>query len=358
MATAPQLSSKQMTEYLEQLVDVETRLHLLREERKAFEAECRARNERYLPSSSSGSFMSFGEYERQFRKEEDRRISSVRKHNGEVAAESKRYRIKGTCLIVIGGCVTLFGLFVSFGFLTSSGSVPGDNLLIFLPFCAIGVWYVVAGWQRIKLSKSIAADQHLDEPASTSSAVIKRKWEKERDRFEAKQQKERTETEDYNRDVRAYNARRSEMIHEFYDAISETDDVRADLYNLYRVIHPKYRNLAAVCTIYDYFSTGRVSTLQGPDGAYNLYEAELRQNAIIDRLDSIDSKMDDLRRGQYQLYLAVNETNRQLSEFRGEVRQIGSDVQSIKASSAVTVACSSATAANTEALKYITLATA
>ena len=67
------------------------------------------------------------------------------------------------------------------------------------------------------------------------------------------------------------------------------------------------------------------------------------------RLGSIKGKVDDLRRGHCQPSSAVNNTNRQLSEFRGEVRQIGNGIQSPKASNAVTVVCSSATAANTEA---------
>ena len=39
--------------------------------------------------------------------------------------------------------------------------------------------------------------------------------------------------------------------------------------------------MTAMCTMYEYFVTGRCDKLSGADGAYNLYETEVRQNIII-----------------------------------------------------------------------------
>lgn len=47
------------------------------------------------------------------------------------------------------------------------------------------------------------------------------------------------------------------------------------------VVYPKYRNMVAMCTIYEYLASGRCETLDGAQGAYNLYEAEIRQNIVI-----------------------------------------------------------------------------
>ena len=69
-------------------------------------------------------------------------------------------------------------------------------------------------------------------------------------------------------------------------------------------IHPKYQhNYIASAMFYEYIDTKRCSTLEGADGAYNLYERELRMNTIIDKLDividklgSIDNTMKEISR--------------------------------------------------------------
>lgn len=102
---------------------------------------------------------------------------------------------------------------------------------------------------------------------------------------------------------------------------------RAILYNRYQqtqetlrrfydagVIYGKYRyDFAAVASFLDYFKSGRCSTLgenRGGDGAYNLYESELRQNVIINKLDQVLSKLDQIRDNQYSLACAIQEGNR------------------------------------------------
>lgn len=70
------------------------------------------------------------------------------------------------------------------------------------------------------------------------------------------------------------------------------------------IIHEKYRGLIPVSSFCDYFDTGRCDTLTGHEGAYNLYEAELRQDRIIDKLESIEGKLDEIKKNQY--YLATS----------------------------------------------------
>lgn len=72
------------------------------------------------------------------------------------------------------------------------------------------------------------------------------------------------------------------------------------LYDL-NIIHEKYRSLVPVTMFYEYFETGRCTTLTGHEGAYNLYEAELRQNIIIDKLDGIKDQLEDIKKNQYYL---------------------------------------------------------
>ena len=121
------------------------------------------------------------------------------------------------------------------------------------------------------------------------------------------------------------------------------------------IIFPKYRDLVAMCTMYEYFAAGRCTELTGPNGAYNLYEAELRQNLIINRLDTIISNLEQIRQNQYMLYQEMKTTNTILDNISSDVKQILKSTQEIAEASKITAYCSQVTAQNTEALKYIAL---
>ena len=99
---------------------------------------------------------------------------------------------------------------------------------------------------------------------------------------------------------------------------------RQELDELYaqNLIHPKYRNFVAVSQICEYFETGRCDTLTGPNGEYNLFEAELRANVIIIKLDKILEKLDDIKSMQYMIYDAIMTTNSLLCGISNEVSQV------------------------------------
>lgn len=88
------------------------------------------------------------------------------------------------------------------------------------------------------------------------------------------------------------------------------------------VVFPKYRNLAAMTTMLEYLETGRCTSLQGPDGAYNLYESERRQDLIIDRLDTITDKLDQIQQNQYMLFTAIEESNRSLQSISNTLDEV------------------------------------
>ena len=75
------------------------------------------------------------------------------------------------------------------------------------------------------------------------------------------------------------------------------------------IIHPKYRNLVAIASFYDYFDTGRCNTLTGPNGAYAIYEEELRFQRIESRLDVIISKLDEIIDNQQYLGELMRDAN-------------------------------------------------
>ena len=85
------------------------------------------------------------------------------------------------------------------------------------------------------------------------------------------------------------------------------------------IIYPKYRNLPALTSIYEYYVTGRCEELSGPYGAYNLYEDEVRKDKIISQLNTVIANLEQIKQNQYKLYEQVcqiqSNTNRMVREF-------------------------------------------
>lgn len=95
------------------------------------------------------------------------------------------------------------------------------------------------------------------------------------------------------------------------------------------IIHPKYRELTAVSSLYEYIDTGRCSQLEGPNGAYNMFESEVRLDHILLKMDDVIRQLDSIRQSQYQLYVAVAEGNRRTASLLESVSQ---DLKSVSAS--------------------------
>lgn len=88
------------------------------------------------------------------------------------------------------------------------------------------------------------------------------------------------------------------------------------------IIHPKYRNFVAISQIYGYLDTGRCSELEGVHGAYNLFEFELSQHTIIDKLDTIISQLDKLNETMGYLAASINFANKQLDSISSSLNRI------------------------------------
>lgn len=85
------------------------------------------------------------------------------------------------------------------------------------------------------------------------------------------------------------------------------------------IIYPKYRNLPALTSIYEYYVTGRCEELSGPYGAHNLYEDEVRKDKVISQLNTIIANLEQIKQNQYKLYEQVcqiqSNTNRMVWEL-------------------------------------------
>lgn len=71
------------------------------------------------------------------------------------------------------------------------------------------------------------------------------------------------------------------------------------------VIFGKYRNIVALTSFYEYLVSGRCDTLEGKDGAYNIFESEIRSNQIIAQLNDVMGSLEQIKNGQYLVYSTI-----------------------------------------------------
>ena len=129
--------------------------------------------------------------------------------------------------------------------------------------------------------------------------------------------------------------------------LAQTENLLNQFYAL-GYIHPKYRNLATIGTMYEYLVSGRCFSLVGPYGAYNLYEYERKQNIIIGKLDDIIDQLDRIRDSQYLLASAIQNSNVQ-------IEQLSRTLNNIENNTALSTYYNSVTASNTEYFRYLSL---
>ena len=129
--------------------------------------------------------------------------------------------------------------------------------------------------------------------------------------------------------------------------LSQTKELLEKLYALDH-IYPKYRNLPALTSIYEYFITGRCSSLIGPHGAYNMFEDEVRKDIIISQLNTVIENLDQIKRNQYMLYEQVTQIQRNTLAIEQELKQVKGLTVSLVQLSSLTAYYAAVTARNTE----------
>ena len=103
--------------------------------------------------------------------------------------------------------------------------------------------------------------------------------------------------------------------------IEESKAIRDSMYAK-DIIYVKYRNLPALTSIYEYLVTGRCTELSGPNGAYNMYEDEVRKDTVISQLNTVIENLEQIRQNQYMLYQQVKAIQENTSTIASELRQI------------------------------------
>lgn len=103
-------------------------------------------------------------------------------------------------------------------------------------------------------------------------------------------------------------------IKEAEELLKKTFAARNELY-AYDIIFGKYRNAVALSSFYEYLMSGRCTSLEGADGAYNIYESEVRANRVIAQLDTVISSLEDIKQNQYMMYEELCSINTSLASL-------------------------------------------
>lgn len=97
------------------------------------------------------------------------------------------------------------------------------------------------------------------------------------------------------------------------------------------VVFIKYRNMVVLATFYEYLISGRCTTLEGPDGAYNIFESECRANQIIGQLNKIVDSLEQIKGSQYLIYSQLQSINTCLTTMNTTMQSMSRSLQSIQA---------------------------
>lgn len=157
--------------------------------------------------------------------------------------------------------------------------------------------------------------------------------------------------EQYNHDLALWQAANDEAHSYFAKPLAETQEVLKNLYSA-DVIYPKYRNLPALTSIYEYLITGRCEELTGPHGAYNLYEDEVRKDMIISQMNQVIQNLEQIKANQYKLYEEVCRIRENTQAAVNELRAIHGYAVELTGLASLTAYYAGIAASNTNVMMY------
>ncbi len=139
--------------------------------------------------------------------------------------------------------------------------------------------------------------------------------------------------------------------------LKATFAARNELYS-YNIIFDKYRDAVSLCTIYEYLMAGRCASLEGVDGAYNIYENEVRMNRVITQLDTVISSLEEIKQNQYMMYRELQGIKTTLNSLDYTMHKALTSIQSIEAKASRMTEYMEHVAKNSDVIAHNTAATA
>lgn len=202
--------------------------------------------------------------------------------------------------------ISLYGLCV--GYMSNFWKMKDQAESGLLVALLIGLGLIIAPCMNIhKIEKAKRINAKLDKEYSKKWGVVEYK---------------NTEIKaDYDRALHEWEESGSEVVGAIQPHLDETRALLARHY-AENLIYPKYQNLPALTSIYEYFITGRCEGLTGPYGAYNLYEDEIRKDTVISQLNRVVENLEQIRQNQYMLYTKVCTIQQEAAAIRNELAQI------------------------------------
>ncbi len=114
------------------------------------------------------------------------------------------------------------------------------------------------------------------------------------------------------------------------DKYNDSKQCLRKLYD-YNIIYPKYQNIIAVASFFEYFDSGRCNQLTGHGGAYDVYENEIKFNRIVNKLDLVIEKLDKIADNQLELANVLYQANKKIDSLNDSVvrasQQISSSIE-------------------------------
>ena len=188
--------------------------------------------------------------------------------------------------------------------------------LITAALCIYGAINIFSGQNNDKEKARQAMRQYEQDLAKYNCDM-----ERYQRNFQAAQEHYEQARQKYSTMADKYDARSSVIIQQHDDVLHALETALEAHYSS-NVIFPKYRNMVAITTINEYLMSGRCYELEGPNGAYNLYEMELRQNIVINQLSNIISNLEQIRNNQYTLYQELTKANETVNDILRELRVV------------------------------------
>ena len=145
----------------------------------------------------------------------------------------------------------------------------------------------------------------------------------------------------------------SDEIEKAKQVLNELIVVRDKLYST-EIVFGKYHDLIALSSFYEYLISGRCDSLKGANGAYNIYENEIRANQVISQLSSVIESLEQIKSNQYMAYSQLKAINSSLSSISSKMDTALSSLDSIKSSNETTAQYMEKVAENTEVIAYNT----
>jgi len=146
-------------------------------------------------------------------------------------------------------------------------------------------------------------------------------------------------------------------IAETEELLKKTFAARNELY-AYDIVFGKYRDVVALSSFYEYLMSGRCASLEGADGAYNIYENEIRFDRVISQLDKVIASLEDIKQNQYMIYQELRNINASLSRLNNTMDTALTSIQGIEANTASMNEYMEHISQNSDVIAYNTAVTA